>query len=173
MDFSRVVSAKIEIQFLLLRAIEPFLAKFSRHQRIDARRKKLGHSAVARTTAKGDRTRVPRSAFDADNTSVQALEFFAQLRPLKTRRCDASNRFAVADEKGARGRESELFSEQCVIADLGMTIERQMIRIERAVVANQRGNALVDGPDEHLRHVPKHAMMHDQKIHTGRSGFLK
>ena len=54
-----------------------------------------------------------------------------------------------------------------------MSVEREMIRIKRAVTANQGRDSIVNSAGQRPRHVPIHSVMNDQEVHAGGDGFLK
>src|SRR5687768_4439123 len=117
MDLRRVVAAKIEIQFILLRAVEPLLAQLAGHERVHAGGTELGYGAVARAAAKRNGPRRSRSAFDRDDAWIKALEFRPEPDAGQAVRGDATNCFAIPHEKRTRRREPQLAGEQRVVAD--------------------------------------------------------
>ncbi len=78
----------------------------------------------------------------------------------------------VGDEPAPR-REAQLPGEEGVVADLGMGIQREVIRIERAGPADESGHARVGRAGQGLGGIPVHAVVHDQEIDSGRDRAAK
>ena len=54
-----------------------------------------------------------------------------------------------------------------------MAVEREVVAVEGAVAADERGDAVVNRTGERAGHVPIHAVVHDEKIHAGGHGLEK
>ena len=54
-----------------------------------------------------------------------------------------------------------------------MAVERQVIRVDSTIAADERCNAILDGPGDRTRHVPVHPVVNDQKINSGRDCLLE
>ena len=78
----------------------------------------------------------------------------------------AADGFAVPHQERLGRPQPERARQEGIVADLGMTIEGQVIRIERAVAFDQRGDPVVDGPGQRAGHVPVHPVVDDQEVHA-------
>ena len=57
-DLGGVVTAEVEVEFFLLRAVETVFAQFTGDQRVDAGREEFRHGAVTAAAAEGDVSRL-------------------------------------------------------------------------------------------------------------------
>jgi hypothetical protein len=138
-----VMAAEIQVEPLLLGDVVPLLAQFPGDKRVNAGAHELGHGAVAAAAAKGDAGGTQGAALDGGEARVELPKARPQVVPAVGERRRPADRLAFADEERQRGVKSELPGEERVVPQGGVPVERQVIRVKRAVSPDKRGQARV------------------------------
>src|ERR1017187_9061080 len=110
---------------MLLRHVEPFLAKLPGDQRVGACRQERRHRAVAAPAAERDFRGPAGPELDGDDPRVERLQPPAQRPAREAAWRDAADVAAFISEEAPARLQAELAGEQRVVSDLRMRIYRE------------------------------------------------